>query len=84
MRYLLIYLLSANDAFFAPQPQLSNEYTSCRARAGQNIVQLNVCDQAELGKQDNRLNQVYRRIVEQLGTDLDGKSKLRNEENVCG
>lgn len=73
---LQLAALASNAAQFSP------EYESCRARAAQNTVQLNVCDQAELGKQDTRLNKVYKQLMAKLSNNAVAKTQLRDEERV--
>ena len=61
--------------------QYTPEYNSCHARA-KNLVQEGVCDQAELGKQDDRLNKAYKQVMSQYASDPAKQSALRTEERT--
>ena len=61
--------------------QYSPEYNACHSRA-KNVVQEGVCDQAELGKQDDRLNKAYKQVMLQLASDPAKQTALRNEERT--
>jgi uncharacterized protein YecT (DUF1311 family) len=60
------------------------EYTSCLSRAGSSTVQQGMCAQAELTRQDQRLNRVYQALMTryQPAQFAEQHAKLREEERV--
>ena len=62
-------------------PAAASPYTACLARA-KGPVQAGVCAQAEMGKQDARLNAAYRRLLDRY-VDRPGRTAaLRREERA--
>ncbi|MGI4755758.1 MAG: lysozyme inhibitor LprI family protein [Janthinobacterium lividum] len=47
-----------------------------------NLVQEGVCDQSELGKQDDRLNKAYKQLMSQYASDPARQASLRTEERT--
>lgn len=72
----------AAPAMARQSPNLSPKFVECYARAGSSIVQRGVCSQAEVGKQDDRLNKAYQQVMSQLSRDPAQKSALRNQERA--
>ena len=68
---------AAQPALAQTSPNLSGRYTACMARAGGNVVQQDVCEQAETGAQDDRLNKAYQQVMAQKARDPAAKSALR-------
>ena len=61
---------------------LSAKYQACAARAGGNVVQQTVCDQSEIGAQDDRLNKAYQQVMRQLSADPGRKAALRDRQRA--
>ncbi|MGI4757657.1 MAG: lysozyme inhibitor LprI family protein [Janthinobacterium lividum] len=74
-------LLAAATTPLTFAQQFSPEYLSCHARA-KNLVQEGVCDQSELGKQDDRLNKAYKQLMSQYASDPARQASLRTEERT--
>ena len=64
----------------AARAQYSADYDACSARAKSNTVQIGMCAQQELGKQDARLNKAYQALMTQLAADPAKKTELRDSE----
>ena len=60
--------------------QHSDEFDRCMERARGNTVQQGVCAQAELGREDARLNKAYGQLMTQYKTDATRRLALRDEE----
>ncbi|HEX4862006.1 MAG TPA: lysozyme inhibitor LprI family protein [Rhizomicrobium sp.] len=67
----------AQDAVSA---HLSDAFKACYGRAGNNVVQRDVCAQREVGAQDDRLNKAYQQVMHQLAKDPAAHTALRDEE----
>lgn len=61
---------------------LSAKFQACAARAGANVVQQTVCDQSEIGAQDDRLNKAYQQVMRQLAADPARKAALRDRQRA--
>ena len=61
---------------------LSAKYQACAARAGSNVVQQTVCDQSEIGAQDDRLNKAYQQVMRQLAARPAQKAALRERQRA--
>ena len=66
----------------AAHAQYSGEYDSCMGRAHSNTVQTGMCAQAELNRQDARLNKAYQALMAQFGADQPKKIQLRDDERA--
>ncbi len=75
------FLVALAPATPALAQQYSATYAACHARA-KNPVQETVCDQSELGKQDDRLNKAYKQVMSQYAGDPAKQTALRNEERT--
>ena len=64
----------------AARAQYSPDYGSCMGRAHGDTVQGGMCAQAELTRQDARLNKAYTALMGQLGADGAKKVQLRDDE----
>ncbi len=73
---------SAFLLFAAAAPAFADSagYEACRTRAHGSTVQLGVCAQAELAKQDARLNKAYQQVMHQLAHTPERQAALRDEE----
>ncbi|MBB3910518.1 lysozyme inhibitor LprI family protein [Sphingomonas desiccabilis] len=61
---------------------LSDRYTACHARAGDNTVQQGICAQSEMGSQDARLNKAYQEVMRQLAKTPEKRLALRAEQRA--
>lgn len=59
---------------------LSAAFKACYLRAGDNIVQRDICAQREVSAQDDRLNKAYQQVMHQLANDPAAHTTLRDEE----
>ena len=78
----LVAAAAAAPAMAQDSPNLSAKFMTCYARAGSSIVQRGVCSQAEVGKQDDRLNKAYQQVMGQMSHDPAAKAALRTQERA--
>jgi len=76
----LIALITASNFSIAAEAILFTEYKACMDKAGGVTVEMKDCISAELSKQDNRLNTVYKQKISSLPENQ--KTSLRNAQRA--
>ena len=73
-------LIAAALAIPVAHAQYSQQYNDCMARTHGATVQQGMCAQAELTKQDDRLNKAYQQVMGQFPQGAPQRIQLRDEE----
>jgi len=74
--------VAATAAVPAAHAQYSPEYNACIARSHGKTVQEGMCAQAELTKQDARLNKAYQQVMSQYPQNDAKRIELRDQERT--
>ena len=62
--------------------QYSPAYSACMHRAGSSTVQAGICAQAELSRQDTRLNHAYAHLLAPMPAGSPQRLELRDSERA--